>query len=85
MEYNELIDKLRDAKWTNPGITDEQSLEWDGADAITALIARAEAEEARAEKAEKCIAEIEEAIKFRRYSAAMLRISEYRGQKEEQK
>lgn len=36
----------------------------------------------RAEKAEKCIAEIEDAIKFRRYSAAMLRISEYRGQKQ---
>lgn len=35
------------------------------------------------EAAEKCIAEIEEAIKFGRYSAAMLRISEYLGQKEE--
>ena len=37
----------------------------------------------RAEKAEKCIAEIEDALKFGRYSAAMLRIAEYRRQKEE--
>ena len=43
--------------------------------------ARAKAE-ARTGKAEKCIAEIEEALKFGRYSAAMLRIFEYRGQKE---
>lgn len=38
---------------------------------------------ARAENAEKCITEIEEALKFQRYSAAMLRIAEYRGKKEE--
>lgn len=38
---------------------------------------------ARAEKAEKCIAGIEEALKFQRYSAAMLRIYEWRGKKEE--
>lgn len=42
-----------------------------------------EAAEARAEKAEKCIAEIEEAMKFQRYYAVALRIFEYRGQKEE--
>lgn len=41
------------------------------------------AAEARAEKAEKCISEIEDALRFGRYSAAMLRISEYRGQKKE--
>ena len=39
--------------------------------------------ESRAEKAEKCISEIEDAIRFGRYSAAMLQISELRGQKEE--
>ena len=53
------------------------------ATAITDLMARAEAAEARAEKAEKCIAGIEEAQKFGRYSAAMLRIAEYRGKKED--
>lgn len=52
MDYKELAEKLRYAKWTNPGITDEQSLEWDAADAITDLLSRAEAAEARAEKAE---------------------------------
>ena len=36
----------------------------------------------RAKKAERCIAEIEDALTFGRYSAAMLRISEYRRQKE---
>lgn len=53
------------------------------ATAITDLLARAEAAEDRAEKAEKCITEIEEALKFQRYSASMFFISEYRGQKEE--
>lgn len=64
--------------------------------AITELLTRAESAEAaqealqrtvaeykaRAEKAEKCIDEIEETIKFGRESAAMLRICEWRGQKE---
>lgn len=53
------------------------------ATAITDLLARAEAAEERAEKAEKCIEEIEDALKFGRESAAMLRISEYHGKKEE--
>ena len=53
------------------------------ATAITDLLARAEAAEDRAEKAEKCITEIEEALKFQRYSASMFFISEYRGHKEE--
>lgn len=39
--------------------------------------------EAKAEKAEMCIVEIENAIKFQRHSAAMLWISEYRSQREE--
>lgn len=39
--------------------------------------------QARAEKAEKCIAEIEDALRFGRDSAAMLRIYEWSGQKEE--
>lgn len=37
----------------------------------------------RADRAEKCIVEIEEALKFGRVSAAMLRIFEHRGKKEE--
>lgn len=37
----------------------------------------------RGKRAERCIAEIEDALTFGRYSAAMLRIAEYRGQKEE--
>ena len=40
---------------------------------IAELLARAEAAENRAENAEKCIVEIEEALKFWRNSAAMLR------------
>ena len=32
-------EKLRDAGWTNPGLTDKQSLEFDAADAISELLA----------------------------------------------
>lgn len=78
-----IIDELKNyrvgtdlASW-HPTICDR------AADYIIVLLSRVEAAEARAEKAEKCISEIEEAIKFQRYSAAMLWISEYRGQKEE--
>lgn len=42
----------------------------------------AEAAKARAEKAEACIAEIAEALKFGRESAAMLCVLEWRGQEE---
>lgn len=37
MEIEKLIEKLRDAGWTNPGLTDEQSLEWDAAIALEQL------------------------------------------------
>lgn len=53
-----------------------------GNDGITASMDWAK-QESRAKRAERCIAEIEDALTFGRYSAAMLRIAEYRGQKEE--
>lgn len=53
MDYKELAEKLRSAKWTNTGMTDDQSLEWDASDAITDLLARAEAAKARAKKAKR--------------------------------
>lgn len=37
MEIENLIEKLRDAGWTNPGLTDKQSLEWDAAAALEQL------------------------------------------------
>ena len=37
MEIEKLIEKLRDAGWTNPGLTDKQSLEWDAAIALEQL------------------------------------------------
>ena len=57
MDYNykKLSKNLKDAKWTNAGMTDDQSLEWDASDAITDLLARAEeAEERCKELEEKC-------------------------------
>lgn len=47
MDYEKLIEQLRDAGWTNPGVTDKQSLEWDAADALSAL--QTENERLRAE------------------------------------
>ena len=37
MEIEKLIEKLRVAEWTNPGLTDKQSLEWDAAIALEQL------------------------------------------------
>lgn len=37
MEIEKLIEKLRDAGWTNPGLTDKQSLEWDAATTLEQL------------------------------------------------
>lgn len=45
MDYKELTFRLINSVWKNPGMTDAQSLEWDAADAITDLLARAEAVE----------------------------------------
>ena len=42
MEIEKLIEKLRDAGWTNPGLTDKQSLEWDAATALEQLQAELE-------------------------------------------
>ena len=39
MDYDKLIERLWDAGWTNPGLTDKQSLEWDAATAIETLLA----------------------------------------------
>lgn len=36
-EYTELVQRLRAADWTNKGLTDDQSLEWDAADTIEEL------------------------------------------------
>lgn len=48
MEIEKLIEKLRDAGWTNPGLTDKQSLEWDAATALEQL--QAELERVRVER-----------------------------------
>ena len=47
MEIEKLIEKLRDAGWTNPGLTDKQSLEWDAAIALEQL--RDESEKLKAQ------------------------------------
>ena len=81
MDYKEQIEYLRYLEQQSQHI--EASAFARAARSISDLLARAEAAKARAEKAERCIAEIEDALKFGRYSSVMLRISEYRGQKEE--
>lgn len=48
MEIEKLIEKLRDAGWTNPGLTDKQSLEWDATTALEQL--QAELERVRVER-----------------------------------
>ena len=48
MEIEKLIEKLRDAGWTNPGLTDKQSLEWDAATALEQL--QAELRQVRVER-----------------------------------
>ena len=37
MDVEMLIERLWDAGWTNPGLTDKQSLEWDAATALSTL------------------------------------------------
>ena len=56
MDIEKLIELLRDAGWTNPGLSDKQSLEWDAADALSTLQAenkklRAELEQVKSERA----------------------------------
>lgn len=48
VEIEKLIEKLRDAGWTNPGLTDKQSLEWDAATALEQL--QAELRQVRVER-----------------------------------
>ena len=88
MDIEKLIERLQNAAGGPEGIKMCQ----DAATAISDLLSRAESAEAaqetlqkamaeykaRAERAEKCIAEIEEALKFGRVSAAMLQICEWR-------
>ena len=52
MEIEKLIEKLRDAGWTNPGLTDKQSLEWDAAIALEQLQAENDRLQAELEKEE---------------------------------
>ena len=83
MEYKELIERLKkETYWvggSHPYSHDVHPLICDeAAEAITSLLARAEAAEVRAKKAEKCIFGIEEDIKFGRKSSAALKICEWR-------
>ena len=52
MEIENLIEKLRVAGWTNPGLTDKQSLEWDAAIALEQLQAENDMLQAELEKEE---------------------------------
>ena len=85
MEYKELIERLKkETYWmggSHPYSHDVHPLICDeAADAITALLDRAEKAEDIAEKADKCISGIEEDIKFGRKSSAALKICEWRVQ-----
>lgn len=61
MDYKKLSKNLKDAKWTNVGMTDDQSLEWDASDAITDLLARAEEAEERCKDLEARCKRLDEA------------------------
>lgn len=61
MDYKKLSKNLKDAKWTNAGMTDDQSLEWDASDAITELLASAEAAEERCKELEERCKRLNEA------------------------
>lgn len=67
MDYKELVGRLRAGKWTNAGFTDDQSLEWDAADAITGLLTRAETAEQKLAECEPVHAhwELDECREFR--------------------
>ena len=61
MDYKKLSKNLKDARWTNAGMTDDQSLEWDASDAITELLARAEEAEERCKELEARCKRLDEA------------------------
>lgn len=58
-EYEKLIERLRDAGWTNPGLTDKQSLEFDAADAISELLAENEKMRVELDMVKRCIEVVE--------------------------
>lgn len=70
MDYKKLSKNLKDAKWTNAGMTDDQSLEWDASDAITDLLAREEAAEERCKDLEDRCKRLDEARERANDSAA---------------
>ena len=82
MDYKKLSKNLKDAKWTNAGMTDDQSLEWDASDAITDLLARAEEAEERCKELEAKCKRLDEA-RERANEAAHKWETMYRGKKEE--
>ena len=82
MDYKKLSKKLKGAKWTNVGMTDDQSLEWDASDAITDLLARAEEAEERCKELEARCKRLDEA-RERANEAAHKWETMYRGKKEE--
>ena len=61
MDYKKISENLKDAKWTNAGMTDDQSLEWDASDAITDLLARAEEAEERCKELDDRCKRLDEA------------------------
>lgn len=61
MDYKKLSKNLKDAKWTNAGMTDDQPLEWDASDAITDLLARAEEAEERCKELDDRCKRLDEA------------------------
>lgn len=82
MDYKKLSKNLKGAKWTNVGMTDDQSLEWDASDAITDLLARAEEAEERCKELEERCKRLNEA-RERANEAAHKWEAMYRGKKEE--
>ena len=59
MGHERLIERMREAGWTNPGMINKQSLEWDAATAISALEGendrlRAELQAAREDNMKLC-------------------------------
>ena len=91
MDIEKLIERLRtDSLYADKASLEIMDLCMDAATALSALQAeneklRAELEQVKAERdaAGKCIEEIEDALNFQRMSAIGLRISEWRGQKED--
>lgn len=85
MDVEKLIGQLRDAGWTNPGLTDKQSLEWDAADALTEL--QAELNATKSPEVLKAVDELMEFARTRMSTADWLyyvdALGGWRGQKEE--